>query len=137
MAQVAIAEPYNVVPLDAASADEFETAIKAGLGAMSSVVQIGVRQVNKGSTNAGIVVAMAFPGVPGTNTAVFLDSVAAGSAGATGKVTKTTIGGQDVRLIDSPSAQGAVYRRGDMIMFAYSPTLAESIAIITAIIRAS
>ena len=134
-AGLSIAPPYTLAPLPAAQAAAFEAGMKAGLGAMSSFLQVGAKQVNKGSTNDGLVLAMAFPGVPVSSS--FLDSVAGGAAGSGGKVTSTTIQGHDVKLIETTAAHVAGYLHGSIIVFAYTQSQAESIAVLTAVIKAT
>jgi hypothetical protein len=136
-AGLSIAAPYTLEPLDPTQAAQFEASLKAGLGALSSIVQVGARQVKKAGTNDGLVLAMAFPGVPVSNTSSFLDSVVGGAAGANGKVTSKTIEGQDVRLIEGTGTHVAAYLRGSTIVFAYGQAAAETEAIITAVIQAS
>ena len=112
-ASLSIAAPYTLAPLEATQAAQFEASLKAGLGAM------------------------AFPGVPVSNTSSFLDSVVGGAAGASGKVTSTTIQGKDVKLIEGSQTHVAAYLHGSTIVFAYGQTADETLAIITAVIQAS
>ena len=136
-ASLSIAAPYTLAPLEATQAAQFEASLKAGLGAMASIVQVGARQVKKAGASDGLVLAMAFPGVPVSNTSSFLDSVVGGAAGAGGKVTSTTIQGKDVKLIEGSQTHVAAYLHGSTIVFAYGQTADETLAIITAVIQAS
>jgi hypothetical protein len=134
-ATLSIAAPFTLAPLEAAQAAQFETGLKASLGAMASIVEVGARQVKKSGTNDGLLLAMAFPGVPVPGS--FLDSIAASAGGSNAKVTSRTIEGQDVRLIEGTGTNIAAYLHGSTIVFAYGQTADESVAIITAVIQAS
>jgi hypothetical protein len=134
-ATLSIAAPYTLAPLEGAQADQFEAGLKASLGAMASIVQVGTRQVKKSGANDGLLLAMAFPGVPVPGS--FLDAIAASAGGSNAKVTSRTIQGQDVRLIEGTGTNIAAYLHGSTIVFAYGQTADESLAIITAVIQAS
>ena len=135
MATLSIAAPYTLAPLEASQSAQFETGLKASLGAMASIVQVGARQVKKSDANDGLLLAMAFPGVPVPGS--FLDAIAASAGGANAKVTSRTIEGQDVRVIEGNATNIAAYLHGSTIVFAYGQTVDESVAIITAVIQAS
>ena len=132
-ASLSIAPPYTLAPLDAAQAGQVDQ-VKNALGAMSSVVQLGVREVKKGGTNDGVLLAMAFPGVPVPG---FLDAFAASAGGADAKVTSRTIGGQDVKLIEGTATHVAAYAHGSTMVFVYGQSADETLAIVTAVIQAS
>jgi hypothetical protein len=134
-AGLSIAAPYTLAPLEATQAAQFEASLKAGLGAMSSIVQVGAREVKKSGANAGLLLAMAFPGVPVPGS--FLDSIAGGAAGSSGTVSSTKINGQDVKLIEGPNTHVAAYAHGGTIVFAYGQAAADATGIITAVIQAT
>jgi hypothetical protein len=133
-ASLSIAAPYTLAPLDAAQAGQIDQ-LKNSLGAMSSIVQMGVREVRKGATNDGVLLAMAFPGVPVPGS--FLDTFAAGAGGPDAKVTSRSINGHDVKLIEGSSAHVAAYAHGSTMVFVYGQSADETLAIITAVIQAS
>jgi hypothetical protein len=135
VATLSIAAPYTLAPLEASQSAQFETGLKASLGAMASIVQVGARQVKKSDANDGLLLAMAFPGVPVPGS--FLDAIAASAGGSNAKVTSRTIEGQDVRVIEGNATNIAAYLHGSTIVFAYGQTVDESVAIITAVIQAS
>jgi hypothetical protein len=136
LAGLSIAAPYTIAPLDAGQAAQIEQ-VRNGLGAMATVVQIGARMVKKSGTGGGLLLAMAFPGVP-LNSAALVDSVVGGAAGsAGGTMTTRTIGGQEVRLVEGPATSIAGYPHEGAIVLAYGRTLSEAVAIITAVIEAS
>jgi hypothetical protein len=134
-AALSIAAPYALAPLDAAQGAAFEASLKAGLGSMASIVQIGARQVKKGGANEGLLLAMTFPGVPVLD--AFLDSIAGGAAGPGGKVTSTTIEGHDVKLIEGADTHAAAYLHGSTIVFAYGQAADKALGMITAVIQAT
>jgi hypothetical protein len=132
-ATLSIAAPYTLAQLEGAQAQIDQ--ITNGLGAMASIVQIGARQVKKAGSNDGLLLAMAFPGVPVPGS--FLDTFAASAGGADAKVTSQTIGGQDVKLIEGTSTHAAAYAHGSTMIFVYGQSADETLAIVTAVIQAS
>jgi hypothetical protein len=132
-ASLSIAAPYTLAQLEGAQAQIDQ--IKNALGAMASIVQIGARQVKKAGSNDGLLLAMAFPGVPVPGS--FLDTFAASAGGTDAKVTSQTIGGQDVKLIEGTSTHAAAYAHGSTMVFVYGQSADETLAIITAVIQAS
>jgi hypothetical protein len=102
---------------------------------MSSVVQMGVRQIKKAGANGGILLAMAFPGLPVPGS--FLDTFAPSAAGPNGTVTSRNIEGQDVKLIEGSGTHVAAYAHGSTIVFVYGQTADETVAMITAVIQAN
>jgi hypothetical protein len=132
-ASLSIAPPYTLAQLEGAQAQIDQ--ITSSLGAMASIVQVGARQVKKAGANDGLLLAMAFPGVPVPGS--FLDTFAASAGGADAKVTSRTIGGQDVKLIEGSSTHVAAYAHGSTMVFVYGQTADETLAIVTAVIQAS
>jgi hypothetical protein len=132
-ASLSIAAPYTLVQPEGAQAQIDQ--IKNGLGAMASIVQIGARQVKKAGSNDGLLLAMAFPGVPVPGS--FLESFAASAGGTDATVTSRTIGGQDVKLIEGTSTHAAAYAHGSTMVFVYGQSADETLAIVTAVIQAS
>lgn len=139
MDDISIAAPYTLDELDDATATTFENQMKSGLGALGSLIHVGARTAKSGGATAGVVVAMSFPGIPGTESPTFLDSVALGAAGsAQGKTTSRTIDGQDVRVIETDRGAFALYKHGaDTVVMTVGQTADQAIAIITAIIQAT
>jgi hypothetical protein len=136
IAGLSIAAPYTLETLDASQQAQIEQ-VKNGLGAAASVVQIGARTVRKSGTSAGLLLAMAFPGVP-LNAASLLDSIVGGAAGsAGGTMTTRTILGQEVRLVEGPTTSIAGYPHEGAIVLAYGRSLSEAVDVITAVIQAS
>jgi hypothetical protein len=139
MDDISVAVPYALAPLDEATASTFENQMKTGLGALGSLINVGARTVTNTGAPAGIVIAMSFPGIPGTELPTFLDSVALGAAGsAQGKTTSRTIDGQDVKVIETERGSFALYKHGtDTVVMTVGQTTDQAVAIITAIISAT
>jgi hypothetical protein len=136
IADLSIAPPFTLDALDAAQQAQIEQ-VRNGLGAAASVVQVGARMVRKSGSSAGLLLALAFPGVP-LNSATLLDSIVSGAAGsAGGTMTTRTILGQEVRLVEGTTTSVAGYPHEGTIVLAYGRSLSEAVAIITAVIQAS
>jgi hypothetical protein len=132
-ASLSIAAPYTLAQLEGAQAQIDQ--ITNGLGAMASIVQIGARQVKKAGSNDGLLLAMAFPGVPVPGS--FLDTFAASAGGPNATVTSRNINGHDVKLIEGSSTHAAAYAHGSTLVFVYGQSADETVAIVTAVIQAS
>ncbi len=133
-----IAEPYALEPLDDASAAAFEEGVGESLGAMGDVIEFGALTVTRDGEDVGVVMAMAFPGVPGAEEPEFFRSVMGGVAGSSGgEVEETTIGGKTVGLTEGGGAAFAGYQEGDTVIFAVSQSIDESTDIVTALIEAN
>ena len=133
-----IADPYTLVELDPIQSAAFEAAIEKGLGAMAGVMQLGVRQINKGESQAGLVMVENFPGLGITDQPGFLASVAGGIAGSgNGTVTTKTVSGQPVAFVSTEAATWAVYKHGEGVIAVYAPTVKAATAMVTAVITAN
>lgn len=133
-----IGAPYELAPLDPTTADALETGLTKGLGAMAEVVDVGALEVRKDGTEAGFLIAMAFPDFPGVEDPAFFKSVMQGAAGSSGgTVTETTIGGKTVGLLEAPGTSFAAYQEGDTIIMAFAADPDEVTGIITALIEAN
>jgi hypothetical protein len=136
-AELEIAAPYTLAPLDEALAATFINAMKGSLGQMADVFSVGVRSAVKNGATTSWVIVMRFPEL-GVGEEALLDGAAAGAAG-TGNVEKTTIGGSPVRIIEAQgSAITLTVNGNDLVMVV--PLLGgkkEAVAVITAIIEAN
>ena len=134
-----IEAPYALEDLDALSASALSSGLQKGLGSFASVVKIGVKQVTQGADKPGILLVMAFPGVPGATAATFLESVVGGSIASTNSkiVKRASVNGHPVIVASSASGAFAAYQRGEGVAFVYAPTAAAAEAIVTAVIKAS
>jgi hypothetical protein len=133
-----IGDPYTLAELDPVQGAMFEAGIEKGLGSMAGVMQVGVRQVNKGGSPAGLALVMNFPGLALTDQPGFLGSIAGGMAGnAGGKVTTKTILGQPVAFVAADAATWAVYQHGEGVIAVYAPTAKEATAMVTSLIKAN
>ena len=108
----------------------------AAMGSLSSIVQIGARTAEKDGVTQSYVIVMRLPGVPITG-AGFLDSVAGGAAGQTGKIAKTTIGGKDVRVITAGANVSMVLILGDRVLFVGGATQDIETGVVTALVSAN
>jgi hypothetical protein len=133
-----IADPYTLVVLDPIQSAAFEAGIEKGLGAMAGVMQIGVRQIEKDASPAGLVLVMNFPGLGITEQPGFLASVAGGIGGsANAKVTTKTILEQPVAFVVSDIATWAVYKHGEGVIAVYASNATSATAMVTAVIKAN
>jgi hypothetical protein len=137
-ADLEIAAPYELEPLDEASAAAFEAGITQGLGAMGEVIDFGAMTVTRDGEQVAILLAMAFPDFPGSQDPSFFQSVMGGVAGSSGgQVETTTIGGKTIGLIEGPSASFAGYQQDSTVIFAIGPSIDESTEVVTALIEAN
>jgi len=135
---LAIGDPYELEPLDAAAAAFFESSIAEGLGSLGGIIEFGAVAVTLEGEDVGIVMAMAFPGFPGVDDPSFFASVMGGVAGSSGgAVEETTIGGRTVALTEGGGTAFAGYQDGDTVIFAVGPTAEDATAIVTALIEAN
>ena len=133
-----IADPYTLATLDPVQSAAFEAGIEQGLGAMAGVMQLGVRQIEKDGSPAGLVLVMDFPGLGITEQPGFLAAIAGGMAGsASAKVTTKTILGQPVAFVASDLATWAVYKHGEGVIAVYANNAASATAMVTAVIKAN
>lgn len=132
---LAIAPPYSLEPIEPTIGAALDAAMRTALGSMAGVVEVGARTAAKGGETASYVVVMRIPGVPVSSPA-FLDGVAAGMAGTSGKVTSKTILGTAVRVVSASTGGGVVFVLGDRIIMVLGAAEAVEVAVATAIIQA-
>jgi hypothetical protein len=130
--------PYEFAPLNALLEEQLRASMTASLGSMSSIVQVGAREVRKDGASAGFLIAMRMPGVPGIEDPSFLDSIVGGAAGSSGgQVEERQIGGQPVQVVVSPAATFGVFQVDDVFVFAYGTTEPDMTGIVEALIEAN
>ena len=101
-ANLKIAAPYTLEPLDEQLAAAFVSAMEGQLGSMGELIEFGFRSaVKDGDTEAWVIV-VGFPDMPMTNKQL-LDQVSEGAAGGGNTVEEITISGEPARVV---SAQG-------------------------------
>jgi hypothetical protein len=139
-AELEIAAPYTLAPLDEALAGVFVEAMRSSLGEMSGVFDVGVRSaVKKGATTSWIIV-MRFPEL-GLEPKTLLDLAAQGATGGSSvDVEKQTIGGKPVRIIEAQGSALTITVVGSSDLVMVIPLVGgrqEAIAVITALIDAN
>src|SRR5207245_1798326 len=136
-AGLAIAAPYTLAPLPAAIETGLEAAMSQAMGALSAAVEVGARTADKDGASQAYVLGMRIPGVPVTSP-TFLDSVATGAAGTSGVVTKTTVGGHDVRVVTAASGTAQlVFILGDRIILIAGGSKDSELAVTAALVSAN
>ena len=137
-ADLTIAEPYALEPLDDVSAAAFQTGIAESLGAMGEVIDFGAMTVTRDDAQVAILLAMAFPEFPGMEDPSFFESVMGGVAGSSGgEVETTTIAGRTVGLVEGAGTAFAGYQQDATVIFAIGQDMDEVTEVITALIEAN
>jgi hypothetical protein len=134
-ADLKIAAPYELKPLDRVTAAAMEAAMGAALGSFQGLMQIGFRQAVVGDKQAAIVMVMEFPGLGTVDQPGFLDSLAGSMRGGSGKIEKATILGVPVRFVTTETQVMGVYQRHEGVVVAFSPTMKSTKAVVTALIK--
>lgn len=135
-ASLAIASPYAIVALDAATATALQTSIEQGMGAFAGLVHVGTREVAKSGVLAAYVMVLAFPA--GTLTDATYQLVVAGlSANATAAFTPTTVSGTTVSTGTMSTVNVGVYKAGDAVMLVMAVAKAEVLPIAGALISSN
>jgi len=110
--------------------------LNLSVAGMTVVEHMAGRQVLKNGRSAGYAFVLTFDGMD--IAAVPFETMAKGSATSTGgKLSWATIGGQRVALIDAPAAKAAMYRLRDEVVMVAGTTMADSKAIVAAVIKAN
>jgi hypothetical protein len=139
-ADLEIAAPYTLAPLDEAFGELFVQAMRSAMGDMADVFDVGLRSaVKNGSTTSWIMV-MRFPDF-GFDAKTLLDLAATGAAGGQDvQVEKDNIGGIPVRIIESQGSAVVVTVLGSSDLVMVIPLLGgkkEAVAVTTALIEAN
>jgi hypothetical protein len=98
-ADLKIAAPYTLDPLDEQIAQIFVTAMKSSAGQMGDLFQFGFRTATKDGQAEAWVIVMAFPDIPMTSKQL-LDQISGAATSGGGTVEDTTIGGDPAKLIE-------------------------------------
>ena len=128
--------PYELTEFDAATSAAMQSQMQAGMGAMASLVSVGVRQVWKAGVPEGAVVVMSFPtGL--LNDAAYQGAVA-GVGSSMGVTFETrTISGVEASVGSSATAGIGVFRTGDHLVMVITPPGDAVVPISTALISAN
>ena len=114
-ANLKIAPPYSLEPLDEQLAKAFVTAMEGSLGSMGDLIDFGFRSaVKDGDTEAWVIV-VRFPDLPITNKQM-LDQISEGASGGNSTVEEITIGGEPARVISTQGQSMVVTLVGDDIV---------------------
>jgi hypothetical protein len=133
---LAIASPYSIVTLDAATATAMQTSIEQGMGAYAGLIHVGTREVAKSGKLAAYVMVLAFP--TGTLTDATYQAVLAGmSASATGAFTSNTVSTTTVSTGTMSTVNVGIYRAGDAVMVVLALDKTEVLPIATALISSN
>lgn len=133
---LAIAAPYTLTTLDPLLEASFRQQFTASLGALSSLIGIGARQVASNGSLVGYVLVIGFPtGI--MNDAQYqsiVDGIASSSA-----VTfqKTTVSGVEVSSGSMATGGIGLYRAGDNVIITITPTASNLTEVTTALVTAN
>ncbi len=131
-----IAPPYELVPLDPITSAAMQAGMAQALGSLGGIVDLGFRQATQGGQPACIVMVMEFPGLGAANQPGFLEQLATGLKGATGKVSESTILGHPVRFVTNGTQSMGMYVRQEGIVVPICQSPEAATAVTTALIKA-
>jgi hypothetical protein len=131
-----IAAPYALTVLDPALEALFRDQFTQGAGSFGSLIGLGGRTVTQDGKLAGYVFVIGFP--TGMLSATAYQAMLTGMEPGMGVAfTTEKISGVDVSTGSSPSANVAVFKDGDHVILALTPTIAELPAVAKALIDAN
>ena len=136
-ANLKIAAPYSLEPLDEQLAAAFVSAMEGSLGSMGELIEFGFRSaVKDGNTEAWVIV-VGFPDLPMTNKQL-LDQVSEGAAGGGNTVEEITIGGEPARVVSAQGQAMVITLVGDdIVMVIGFISKKASIDVATALVEAN
>lgn len=133
---VRIADPYTLSDLPASRADAISEGIAKNLGVYAKAVHIGVRQIQQGPVVAAYLMVVLFP--PGTlSDSVYAQVVTDLSMGAEQDFATKPISSVPVSFGGMSGGSVALFRTGDLVLIALSPTTADLTPIATALVQAN
>jgi hypothetical protein len=133
---ITIGAPYTLVDLPSGVADTLAAAIEKDMGGIAKVVHVGVRTVTKGGTVAAYLMVVAFP--PGTlNDSVYQSAIRSLATGAEAPFESSVISNVQVQSGSMGGAKVGVFRTGDSMLITLSPTGADVVPVVTALIAAN
>jgi hypothetical protein len=135
-ADLKIAQPYKLVPLDRITSAAMQGAMSQALGSLSSIVELGFRQATENGKATCIIMVMEFPSLGAATQPGFLDQLATGLKGATGKVSNSTILGKPVRIVTNGTQAMGLYVRQEGVVVPICQSAAAATAVTTALIKA-
>lgn len=131
-----IGSPYTLKSLDPAAEAEFEAEMEKGLGSLTTLIKIGVRNVEESGSTVAMVLVMVWP--EGVLTDATYIGALGGMTGTTGATfTKTTVSGIEVSTGTATSGGGVgAYRRGDTSIIVVTQRPSETLPVIRSLISA-
>jgi hypothetical protein len=135
-ADLKIAPPYALAPLDRITSAAMQGAMSQALGSLSSIVELGFRQATENGKATCIIMVMEFPSLGAATQPGFLDQLATGLKGATGKVSNATILGKPVRIVTNGTQAMGLYVRQEGVVVPICQSATAATAVTTALIKA-
>lgn len=133
---VGIGAPYTLVDLPASKADVLQAGIEKDLGAYGKAVHAGVKEIQQDGTSAGYLMVVAFPsGTLGDN--LYQQVLTTLSMGAEASFTTKPISAVPVSFGTLNGGSMAVFRHGDLLLIALSPTATDLTPVVTALVKAN
>ncbi len=131
---VSIGAPYTLADLTATQADTIQTGIEKDLGAYGKAVHVSVKAVSQNGLSPAYLMVVAFP--PGTlNDTIYKQVITDLSMGAEADFPPKLIGVVPVAFGSLNGGSVAVFRRGDLVFIALSPTTTDLTPVITALVK--
>jgi hypothetical protein len=136
-ANLKIAAPYSLEPLDEQLAAAFVSAMEGSLGAMGDLIEFGFRSAVKDGNTAAWVIVVRFPDLPMTSKQL-LDQISEGASGGGNTVEEITIGGEPARVVSAQGQAMVVTLVGDdIVMVIGFISKKSSIEVATALVEAN
>ncbi len=135
-ADLKISPPYELAPLDPITSAAMQAGMAQALGSFAGVLDLGFRQATQDGKPVCIVMVMEFPGLGAANQPAFLDQLATGLKGSTGKSTESTILGHPVRIITNGTQSMGVYVRQEGVVVPICQSATDATDVTTALIKA-
>jgi hypothetical protein len=135
MAELSIAAPYRLEPVDEATAAALAAGLSAGRSPRPNDGRLTVRQVTKSGVDAGLLLGMTYP--PPTTPSWFLEVMREMSRSSGKDVTTRAILGHDVVVTGFNSTNIAAYLHRSTIVIGFGESSDDAVSVITAVIQAT
>jgi len=133
---VRIGQPYALADLPAATADTIQAGIEKDLGAFGKAVHVTVRAIQQSGTVAAYLMVVAFPRGTLSET-VYAQVLTTLSMGSESDYAPRPIRNVPVSFGTMGGGSVAVFRHGDNLLIALSPTTADLTPVATALVAAN
>jgi len=131
---IKIGPPYNLTDLSASKADAIQTGIEKDLGAYGKAVHVAVKSIDQSGTVAAYLMVVAFP--RGTlSDDIYKQVLTNLSMGAEADFTPKLISAVPVSFGKMSGGSVAVFRTGDLVFIALSPTTADLTPVVTSLVK--